>query len=134
MRIIGRKIGPVNSSCWYDVPQTNRILALFEGRIVSTFNFDTITFNILTHNNTNVTDLTFTHDAWYQETLMSSRHRANIFTYAFIYIGSARGRDRMVPGFTATCVISAYHCKHCDFEPRSLRGALDTALCDKVCQ
>ena len=45
-----------------------------------------------------------------------------------------RGRDRMVVGFTATCAISAYHPKSCQFEPRSWRGVLDTTLCDKVCQ
>jgi len=40
-----------------------RILALFQGKIVGTFDFDTIKFNMLTHSNTNVTVLTFTHDA-----------------------------------------------------------------------
>jgi len=39
------------------------------------------------------------------------------------------GRDRMVVGFTSTCVISAYHHKSCEFEPRSWRGVLDTTLC-----
>jgi hypothetical protein len=33
-----------------------------------------------------------------------------------------------------TCVISAYHHKSCEFEPRSWRGVLDTTLCDKVYQ
>ena len=42
------------------------------------------------------------------------------------------GRDRMVVGFTTTCAISAYY--YCEFEPRSWRGVLDTALCDKYCQ
>ena len=41
-------------------------------------------------------------------------------------------RDRMVVGYTTTCAISAYHHKKCEFEPRSLRGVLDTTLCDKV--
>jgi uncharacterized membrane protein len=45
-----------------------------------------------------------------------------------------RGRDRMVVGFTTTYAISAYHHWSCEFEPRSLRGVLDTTLCDKVCQ
>jgi len=48
--------------------------------------------------------------------------------------GVRRGRDRMVVGFTTTCAISAYHHLSCEFEPRSLRGVLDTTLCDKVCQ
>jgi len=39
-------------------------------------------------------------------------------------VGSCR--DRMVVGFTTTCAISAYH--------HSLRGVLDTTLCEKVCQ
>ena len=43
-------------------------------------------------------------------------------------------RDRMVVGFTTTCAISAYRHSHCEFEPNSLRGVLDTPLCDKVCQ
>jgi len=30
-----------------------------------------------------------------------------------------RGRDRMVVGLTATCAISAYRHKSCEFEPRS---------------
>ena len=45
-----------------------------------------------------------------------------------------RGRDRMVVGLTATCAISAYRHKSCEFEPRSWQGVLDTTLCDKVCQ
>jgi hypothetical protein len=40
----------------------------------------------------------------------------------------------LVVGYTTTCAISAYHYKKCEFEPRSLRGVLDTTLCDKVCQ
>jgi hypothetical protein len=36
-----------------------------------------------------------------------------------------RGRDRMVVGFTTTCVSSAYHHTSCVFEPHSLRGVLD---------
>jgi len=53
-----------------------------------------------------------------------------------LFLNPRRGRrDRMVVGFTATCVIGAYH--HfliCEFKPRSWRGVLDTTLCDKVCQ
>jgi hypothetical protein len=33
-----------------------------------------------------------------------------------------RGGDRMIVGFTTTCVISAYHHKRCEFEPSSWRG------------
>jgi hypothetical protein len=52
------------------------------------------------------------------------------------FINNCRGRDRdsMGVGFTTTCPISAYHHKRCEFKPRSWRGALDTTLCDKVCQ
>jgi hypothetical protein len=39
----------------------------------------------------------------------------------------------MVVGFTTICAISAHHHQSCEFEPRSLRGVLDTTLCDKVC-
>ena len=42
--------------------------------------------------------------------------------------------DRMVVGFTTTCAIIAYHLYSCEFEPHSWWDALDTALCDKVCQ
>ena len=37
-------------------------------------------------------------------------------------------------GFTTTCVISVYYHLSCEFEPRPIRGVLDTILCDKVCQ
>ena len=43
-------------------------------------------------------------------------------------------RDRMVVGFITTYAISAYHHWCCEFESRSGRGVLDTALYDKVCQ
>ena len=33
-----------------------------------------------------------------------------------------RGRDRMVVGFIATCIISAYHHQSCEFESLSGRG------------
>ena len=44
-----------------------------------------------------------------------------------------RGRDRLVIGFTTTCIISVYHHYNCKFEPCSWRGVLDTTL-DKACQ
>ena len=44
------------------------------------------------------------------------------------------GRDPMVVGLTTTCAFSAYHHFSCQFEPRSWRGVLDTAICYKVCQ
>ena len=34
--------------------------------------------------------------------------------------------DRMIVGFTTTYTIRAYHCKSFDFEPRSVRGVLNT--------
>jgi len=43
-----------------------------------------------------------------------------------------RDRDRMLGGFTTTCVISVYHHSSCEFEPRSWRGVPDTTLCDTV--
>jgi len=42
--------------------------------------------------------------------------------------------DRMVVGFTTTCVVDAYHHLSCEFEPCSWWGVLDTTLCDKVSQ
>ena len=51
-----------------------------------------------------------------------------------MYIPIFRGRDRLEVGFTATCAISAYHHQSCICEFRSWRGALDTTLCDEVCQ
>ena len=45
-----------------------------------------------------------------------------------------RCRDRMILGFTSTYAISVYDHNNCEFEPRSLRGVLDTTICDKVCQ
>jgi len=48
--------------------------------------------------------------------------------------GDCRGRDRMVVGFTTTCVISVYHHWCCEFESWSWWGVLDTTLWDKVCQ
>ena len=40
-----------------------------------------------------------------------------------------RGDDRMVDGFTTTL-----QSVKLEFEPRSLRGVIDTTLCDTVCQ
>jgi hypothetical protein len=40
----------------------------------------------------------------------------------------------MVIGFPITYAISAYHHYRCEFETCSLRGVLDTTLCDKVWQ
>jgi hypothetical protein len=45
-----------------------------------------------------------------------------------------RGRDRMVVGFTTTYAINIYHDLSCEFESHSWRAALNTTLCDKVCQ
>ena len=45
-----------------------------------------------------------------------------------------RGHNRMVVRFTATCAISAYHHSSCELKPRSWGGALNTTVCDKVCQ
>ena len=55
-------------------------------------------------------------------------------TLQIVLHGGRRGRNRMVVGFTTTCVSSAYHHQSCEFEPRLCRGVLDTILCDKVCQ
>ena len=44
-----------------------------------------------------------------------------------------RGSDGMEVGFTTTCAASDYHHYSCDFESRSWRGQLDTALNDKFC-
>ena len=46
----------------------------------------------------------------------------------------SRGYDRMVVGFSTTCVISAYNHKSCEFESSPWWGVLDSTLCDKVCQ
>jgi len=62
---------------------------------------------------------------------------------SFVYIGITliwmwRGcvcvSDRMVVGFTTTCVTSPHHHLSCEFESRWWRGVLDTTLSDKVCQ
>ena len=45
-----------------------------------------------------------------------------------------RGRIDMVVWFTTTSTFSAYHHYRYELESRSWRGALDTILCDKVCQ
>jgi hypothetical protein len=56
----------------------------------------------------------------------------SISTFIFHFRGR-RGSDRMVVGFTASYVISAYHHWSCEFEFRSCRGVLDTIISDKVC-
>jgi hypothetical protein len=63
----------------------------------------------------------------------------HVLLYTFLNISLSkregrRGRDRKVVGFSTTCAISVHHIYGCGFEPRSWRGVLDTALCDKVCQ
>jgi hypothetical protein len=45
-----------------------------------------------------------------------------------------RGRNRVVIRFTNARAMSAYHHYSCDFEPHSLRGVLDTTLCDEICR
>ena len=60
-------------------------------------------------------------------------HKMWYSSYLFLYIYGGH-RDRMAIRFTITCAMSAYHQWSCEFEPRSWRGALDTKLCDKVCQ
>ena len=45
-----------------------------------------------------------------------------------------RGLNRVVISFTNTRVISAYRHYSCDFGHRSLRGVLDTTLCDEICR
>jgi hypothetical protein len=42
--------------------------------------------------------------------------------------------DRMVVGFITTCAIIAYLHYSCEFESCLRRVALDTTLCDTVCQ
>jgi len=44
------------------------------------------------------------------------------------------GHVGMVDGFTTTYAINANHHLSCVFKSRSWRRALDTTLCDKVCQ
>jgi hypothetical protein len=51
--------------------------------------------------------------------------------YICVSLWGCRGRDRTVGGFTTTCAISAYHHQHCEFEPHSWQGVLDTTLCDR---
>ena len=65
-----------------------------------------------------------------------SSHIEYIHTYTLDLLISRvrRGRDCMVVGFTTTCAIIAFHHWSCEFESRSWRGVLYTALCDKVCQ
>ena len=73
-----------------------------------------------------------------QENLSDLIHK-HVLLYTFLNISLSksegrRGRDRKVVGFSITWAISVHHIYGCEFEPRSWRGVLDTALCDKVCQ
>jgi hypothetical protein len=43
-------------------------------------------------------------------------------------------RRRMVVEYPTTYAIIAYHHESCEFESCSMRGVLDTTLCNKVCQ
>ena len=45
-----------------------------------------------------------------------------------------RFRNPIIVAFTTTCAISTYHHLSCVFESSSLRGVLDTIVCDQVCQ
>jgi hypothetical protein len=64
------------------------------------------------------------------------RGHDHMVTYIILhYIDRGRrGHDYIVVLSTTTCVIRAYHLKFCEFESCSLRGVLDTTLCDKVCR
>ena len=72
---------------------------------------------------------------WY---FLYEKNIAEGFCHDFINIFSSligrHGRDRMIVGFTTTCIISVYHHYSCELESRSWRGVLHTTLCDKVCQ
>ena len=46
----------------------------------------------------------------------------------FMKSGGRRGRNRMVDGFTTTCVINAYYYLSCEFELRSRRCVLDNIM------
>jgi hypothetical protein len=51
-----------------------------------------------------------------------------VCSFDFDTIAGSHGRDRMVVGFTTTCVI--YHHKSCEFESHSWQGVLKTTLYD----
>jgi hypothetical protein len=50
------------------------------------------------------------------------------------FFGWGMHRRPMVVEYPTTYAIIAYHHESCEFESCSLRGVLDTILCDKVCQ
>jgi len=52
--------------------------------------------------------------------------------WVFFWLGVHR--RRMVVEYPTTYAIIAYHHESCEFESCSLRGVLDTTLCNKVCQ
>ena len=52
------------------------------------------------------------------------------FTRLLDKIQGRRGRDRIVVGCIATYAVRAYHHESCELESHSLRGVLDTTLCD----
>jgi len=54
-----------------------------------------------------------------------------LFTEAYKDCWGHHGRDCIVVGFKTTIAASAHHCWSCEFESCSLRGVLDTTLCDK---
>ena len=54
--------------------------------------------------------------------------------YVINCVKSRHGDDRMVVEVRCTYAISAYHHYSWELHFRSLRGVLDTTLCDKVCQ
>jgi len=62
---------------------------------------------------------------WFQSTTISGDIKLPLRTRPKICWGR-RGRDRMVVGFTTTCVTSAYNHWSCEFELRSWRGLLNT--------
>ena len=64
-------------------------------------------------------------------------HDTHIHTQTIAFMDQNRGRcgrDRMVFGFTTTCVINAYHHWRCEFDSRSWGDILDTPVCDQVCR
>ena len=50
------------------------------------------------------------------------------------FFGWGVHRRRMVVEYPTTYAIIAYHHESCEFKSCSLRGVLDTTLCNKVCQ
>ena len=58
----------------------------------------------------------------------------NITIMPYFVLEEAVVVDHIAARFTTTCAINAYRYTSCEFEYRSWPGALDTTLCDKVCQ